>query len=186
MSLVSTDDDEIATIAEAGGAEVPFRCPAALADDQTGTNAVARQAINWFRDTGATVSEVCCVYATAPFVTAEDLRRARTLLHRELDFVFAATRFGFPVQRALVRTPEGLVAPMFPNDIGARSQDLTEAWHDAGQFYWGWPESFIEHDVVFRARAAMYELPSYRVQDIDTADDWIRAERLFRLTAEAR
>jgi len=184
--IVSTDDDEIATAARRHGADVPFGRPASLADDLTGTNAVARHAIAWIEETGTEVDEVCCLYATAPFVTADDLRQARSLLTRDVDFVFAATRFAFPVQRALVRNAQGLVEPMFPQWIASRSQDLPEALHDAGQFYWGWPASFRRHDVVFLARAAAYELPSHRVQDIDTPDDWVRAEQLFGLAGAAR
>lgn len=184
--VVSTDDDEIAALARECGADVPFRRPEALSDDHTGTNAVARHAIAWFEQGGMPVEEVCCLYATAPFVTADDLRRSRARLKADLDFVFAATRFGFPVQRALLCNAQGLVEPMFPQWIGARSQDLPEALHDAGQFYWGWPGAFQRHDVVFLARAVAYELPSHRVQDIDTPDDWVRAEQLYRLSSAAR
>jgi len=182
--IVSTDDEEIAAVALEHGAEAPFRRPATLADDHTGTNAVARHAIGWFGQQGQPVTEVCCLYATAPFVTPQDLRDARALLEPALDFVFAATRFRFPVQRALVRNALGQVEPMFPQWIGARSQDLPEAVHDAGQFYWGWPAAFLHHDVPFLARAATYELPSHRVQDIDTLEDWTRAELLYQLASD--
>jgi N-acylneuraminate cytidylyltransferase len=181
--IVSTDDDEIAAVALRHGAETPFRRPAALSDDHTGTNAVARHAIGWFDQVGQPVTEICCLYATAPFVKPDDLRAARTLLREDLDFVFAATRFRFPVQRALVHNEQGLVEPMFPQWIASRSQDLQEAVHDAGQFYWGWPSSFQRHEVPFLARAATYDLPSHRVQDIDTLDDWTRAELLHRLAS---
>jgi pseudaminic acid cytidylyltransferase len=160
---------------------VPFRRPAALADDHTGTNAVARHAIEWYAQAGQPVEQACCLYATAPFVTADDLRRAHALLTPEVEFVFAATHFGFPVQRALVRNAQGRVEPMFPQWIRSRSQDLPEALHDAGQFYWAWAPAFLNHDVPFLARAVAYELPSHRVQDIDTPDDWVRAELLYRL-----
>jgi pseudaminic acid cytidylyltransferase len=181
--IVSTDDDEVAAVALRHGAETPFRRPATLSDDHTGTNAVARHAVGWFDRAGQPVSEVCCLYATAPFVTPDDLRAARALLREDLDFVFAATRFRFPVQRALVHNTQGLVEPMFPQWIASRSQDLQEAVHDAGQFYWGWPSSFQGHDVPFLARAATYELPSHRVQDIDNLEDWTRAELLYRLAS---
>jgi N-acylneuraminate cytidylyltransferase len=184
--VVSTDDDEIADVAAQWGAEVPFRRPARLADDHTGTNAVVRHAAQWAEAAGTPADEVCCLYATAPFVTAEDLRSAQALLTAEVDFVFAAARFEFPVQRALAREADGRVAPMFPQWIGMRSQDLPEAVHDAGQFYWGRPQAFARHDVPFEARALAYELPRHRVQDIDTLDDWIRAERLYALWQEAR
>lgn len=184
--VVSTDDDEIAAVAVDHGAETPFRRPAALSDEYTGTNAVARHAVEWFDGAGQPVTEMCCLYATAPFVTGDDLRSSRALLDTDIDFVFAATRFHFPVQRALTRDAQGRVHPLFPQWIRSRSQDLPVAIHDAGQFYWGWPESFCRHDVPFEARAAAYELPSHRVQDIDTLEDWERAELLFRILRGAR
>jgi pseudaminic acid cytidylyltransferase len=182
--LVSTDDDEIAAVSERCGAEAPFRRPKALSDDFTGTNAVVRHAAQWAASQGAVVDEVCCLYATAPFITPQDLRDAHALLDADTDFVFAATRFEFPVQRALVKTDQGRVAPMFPQWIAMRSQDLPEALHDAGQFYWGRPGAFEAYDVPFQARAVAYELPTSRVQDIDTLDDWLRAERLYQLWKE--
>lgn len=182
--VVSTDDAEIAKLARTLGAETPFVRPAELADDHTGTNAVVRHAAQWFAAAGEPAAEVCCVYATAPFVTADDLKAAHTLLAEGIDFVFAATRFTFPVQRALRRTDHGAMVAMFPQWIGMRSQDLPEALHDAGQFYWGRPAAFERHDVVFLATAAAYELPSWRVQDIDTPDDWVRAEMLMRMQDE--
>ncbi|MBL8350031.1 MAG: pseudaminic acid cytidylyltransferase [Burkholderiaceae bacterium] len=179
--LVSTDDDEIAECARRWGAEAPFRRPAGLADDHTGTNAVVRHAAEWAAGQGAPALEICCLYATAPFVTADDLRAAHAMLTPDVDFVFAATHFDFPVQRALVRTADGHVAPMFPQWIRMRSQDLQESLHDAGQFYWGRPDSFGRYDVPFEARSLAYELPRARVQDIDTPEDWDRAEQLYRV-----
>ena len=179
--IVSTDDDEIAAVAERFGAQAPFRRPPELSNDHAGTNAVVRHSQQWLASEGTPAHEVCCLYATAPFVTPEDLRGAHALLGPGVDFVFTATHFDFPVQRALVRGPDGLVAPMFPEWIGTRSQDLTPALHDAGQFYWGHPQAFELHDVAFNARALAYELPSYRVQDIDTPDDWARAEGLYKV-----
>jgi pseudaminic acid cytidylyltransferase len=181
--VVSTDDDEIAELALGAGAEVPFRRPQALADDHTGTNAVARHAIEWFAQHAEPVTSACCLYATAPFVTAGDLRASQALLGDDTDFVFAATRFRFPVQRALARDTTGLVSPMFPQWIQSRSQDLPDAIHDAGQFYWGWAHSFQDHASPFLARARAHELPTHRVQDIDTLEDWTHAELLFQLAA---
>lgn len=177
--VVSTDDAAIAAVAQAHGALVPFLRPAALADDHTGTNAVVKHAVEWHESAGMPVDEVCCLYATAPFVTADDLGAAQALLRPEIDFVFSACRYDFPVQRALVREAGGLVRPMFPQWIGSRSQDLEPALHDAGQFYWGWGRSFRAQPLIFAAAAIAFDLPPWRVQDIDTEDDWIRAERLY-------
>ena len=178
--VVSTDDEEIARIARECGAETPFIRPPALADDHTGTNAVVRHAVEWMEAHGTPAREVCCIYATAPMVTADDIRAAHALLTADTDFVASATRFEFPVQRALVRSAGAKVVPMFPQWIASRSQDLVEALHDAGQFYWGWAQAYRRHEILFDASVAAYELPSHRVQDIDNEDDWIRAERLFQ------
>lgn len=183
--IVSTDDSAIASVAAHHGAEVPFTRPAALADDHTGTNDVVRHAVEWYQAAGHRVEQVCCVYATAPFVTSTDLLAAFALLREDIDFVFAATTFDFPVQRALVRDAAGVVHPLFPQWIGHRSQDLQPTLHDAGQFYWGWGRSYITQPVVFNARAVPYELPPWRVQDIDTEADWVRAELLFAAAAAA-
>lgn len=183
--VISTDDDEIAELAQACGAEVPFRRPPALSDDFTGTNLVVRHAVDWIESSHGPVTQVCCIYATAPFVRPADLLAAHSLLTPGLDFVFSATTFDFPVQRALCRSTENRVRPMFPEWIGSRSQDLEEAIHDAGQFYWGTPAAFRLHDVVFNAAARAYLLPRHRVQDIDTLEDWQRAEWLHRAMSDS-
>ena len=179
--VVSTDDDEIADVARARGAEAPFRRPAELADDHTGTNAVVRHALDWLEGRDGAIDEACCIYATAPFLSADDLREAHALLAADVDFVFSATSFEFPIQRALRCDAERRVSPMFPQWIGSRSQDLEEAIHDAGQFYWGRPAAFRQHDVVFEAAARAFMLPRHRVQDIDTSEDWQRAELMHQV-----
>ena len=178
--IVSTDDGEIADVARKHGAEVPFVRPSALADDHTGTNSVVRHALDWLEAKGDTIDETCCIYATAPFLSAADLRGAHALLAADIDFVFSAATFAFPIQRALRSDSDRRVWPMFPQWIGSRSQDLEEAVHDAGQFYWGRPAAFRQHDVVFEAAARAFMLPRHRVQDIDTPEDWQRAELMHQ------
>src|SRR6185369_859117 len=142
--IVSTDDEEIAMVARTCGAEVPFMRPAALADDFTGTNAVVSHAIRWLLDHGQPVSHVCCIYATAPFVSADYLRSGyEKLVDSGRSFAFSVTSFPFPIQRAIRITHEGTVEPFFPEHISSRSQDLEEGYHDAGQFYWGKADAFI-------------------------------------------
>jgi pseudaminic acid cytidylyltransferase len=178
--VVSTDDAEIAEVARRSGADVPFVRPAALADDHAATVPVVRHAIDWCAEHGTPADEVCCVYATAPFVTAAELRAAHELLSAGIDFVFTAARFHFPPQRGLLVDANGLVRPLLPEAIAKRSQDLPPVLHDAGQFYWGTAAAWQRHELIFCARARAYELPAERVQDIDTADDWARAEGLYR------
>lgn len=179
--LVSTDDDEIAAIAREHGATTPFMRPAELSGHFTGTTPVVRHAVQWLLDAGQPLQQVCCIYATAPFVQAEDLRQALHELERtRAAYVFSATSFPFPIQRALKVTEAGGCAPIFPEHIGKRSQDLQEAFHDAGQFYWASAATWLSSTGVFSEGSRMHRLPRWRVQDIDTPEDWERAERLFR------
>lgn len=185
--VVSTDDPEIAEIARSAGAELPFTRPRALADDHTATLPVMSHAVRSLREVGWHLDHVCCVYATAPLLDADDLRAAlRTIETTGVQYVFSCTTFGFPIQRALQLTDAAGVQPMFPSCIGMRSQDLPEAFHDAGQFYWGTAEAFDAQLPVFAPHSRPHLLPRHRVQDIDTEDDWIRAELLFRCFKELK
>lgn len=179
--IVSTDDREIADIARDAGADVSFLRPSELADDHTGTMAVVAHAIRWHVDAGQAPDPVCCLYATAPFVRAEDLRRGREVLDRSgADFAFSVTRYAFPIQRALHVDADGRVEMFQPEHFKTRSQDLEEAFHDAGQFYWGRAAAWCAGGSLFGPAARAVLLPQDRVQDIDTPEDWARAERMFR------
>jgi len=177
--VVSTDDDEIAEVAEASGAEAPFRRAADLADDHTPTVPVIADAIT--RLGVADRTPVCCLYATSPFVDSTDLRRGLDRLEETgAPFVLSVTTYAFPIQRALRRDASGRVGMLDPAQMQTRSQDLEEAWHDAGQFYWGHAESWTHGRGIFEAGAQGLPLPRYRVQDIDTEEDWQRAEWMMR------
>ncbi|MGM0953501.1 MAG: pseudaminic acid cytidylyltransferase [Pseudomonadota bacterium] len=181
--IVSTDDSQIATVAKAYGAEVPFIRPAELANDWAGTAPVIRHAVEWLREADDEPDYVCCLYATAPLLQPESLVKGLERLRQDADkqFAFSVTSFAFPVQRALCLMPEGQgVKPMFPDMIGHRSQDLEEAFHDAGQFYWGRTEAWLDQLSVFDYHSIPVVLPRYRVQDIDTEEDWETAELVFR------
>jgi pseudaminic acid cytidylyltransferase len=184
--VVSTDDDEIAAVATAAGAEVPFRRPPELADDHSGTTPVIAHAVQWLADDGADVALACGLYATAPFVTAHDLRAGRdALLAAEAaDYVFAMTQFDYPPQRALRVDAAGRATLRHPEFAATRSQDLEPSWHDAGQFYWGRAAAWLAGVPVFAGTGIGLPLPRHRVQDIDTEDDWRRAEAMFRALRE--
>ena len=176
--LISTDDPEIAETARAAGAEVPFVRPAALADDHATTSAVVVHMLDHLRAEGAEPPVICCLYATAPFVRPEDLRKGAGMI-AGADYVLPVTTFPFPIQRAVRLKGEGL--EMFdPSTLLTRSQDLEEAYHDAGQFYWGKAQAWREGRPAFGAGTRPLILPRHRVQDIDTPEDWTRAEAMFR------
>jgi pseudaminic acid cytidylyltransferase len=179
--IVSTDDSEIADVARKYGAQVPFIRPATLSDDQTGTTSVVAHAIDWFTACGKAPDQVCCLYATAPFVTAEDLRTGlKVLTESDADYAFSVTRYAFPIQRAIRITTTQRTEMFNPENFNARSQDLEAAYHDAGQFYWGRANAWIQGKTIFSLASVPILLPRHRVQDIDTHEDWLMAEFLFR------
>jgi pseudaminic acid cytidylyltransferase len=179
--VVSTDDAEIGEIAQQYGAQVPFVRPAELSNDYIGTIPVIRHAIEWFNDQGHMPVQVCCIYATAPFVRATDIRHGLDILTSAgSDYAFSVTSYPFPIQRAVRINPLGRVEMFSPEHFNTRSQDLEEAYHDAGQFYWGRATAWLAGKVIFGPQAAAIQLPRYRVQDIDTVEDWQMAEYLFQ------
>jgi pseudaminic acid cytidylyltransferase len=179
--LVSTDDKEIASIAKEWGAIVPFIRPSELSDDFTGTLPVMHHAVEWLNRNDVPVEYACCLYATAPFVSGEDLKQGLYLIKDTgSSYAFSVTSYTFPIQRAIRITGNGRIAMFNPEHFKSRSQDLEEAWHDAGQFYWGSADAWCEERLIFAERSVPIKLPRYRVQDIDTPEDWIRAEWLFR------
>lgn len=183
--IVSTDDAEIAAVAREWGAETPFVRPPELADDHTGTNAVVKHAINWLAEQGTPATYACCIHATAPFVQARYLQEGLArLLERRRGYAFSVTSFPFPIQRAIRINAEGAVEAIWPENIFRRSQDLEEAFHDAGQFYWGSTDAYLTDEVVFSPASVPIVLPRHLVQDIDTFEDWRRAELMFRVIQE--
>lgn len=178
---VSTDDKEIADIAVEYGAKVPFMRPAHLSDDYATTADVMQHATQAFSQLqGQSPDYICCLYATAPFVQANDLQAGLQLLkNNPLDYAFSATTFAFPIQRAIKLNQDGNVEMFQPENFSKRSQDLEEAWHDAGQFYWGTAKAWLNKSVIFSNKSRIVELPRIRVQDIDTPEDWQLAELLF-------
>lgn len=176
--IVSTDDDEIAAVARAFGAEVPFMRPAELADAHTGTAAVIEHAL---RTLPEQYELACCIYATAPLLQGRFLRDGMLKLSEnpQASYVFSVCDFAFPVQRALTLDADGRLIPLYPQYSHTRSQDLAPAYQDAGQFYWGRTQGWLRGDPVFSEHSLPLVLPRHFVQDIDTAQDWVRAEYLY-------
>jgi len=181
--VVSTDDDEIAETAVRYGATVPFRRPEHLANDHTPTVPVIGHAIDELEGLSLSFDAVCCIYATAPFITVADLKEGFGQITSKLDaeFVISVTVFSFPIMRSVKIAGDGALKMFWPEHETTRSQDLEHAYHDAGQFYWGTKKAFKTRQGFFSARAYPIVLPNYRVLDIDTDQDWQRAEKLFQL-----
>jgi len=179
--IVSTDDIEIAEVAKKFGAAVPFMRPVELSDDYVGTGAVIKHAVGWAIDNLGEVDFVCTIYATAPFIQPSDLIKGLAMLmDTDSQLAFTATTFPFPIQRAIKITGTGNVAMFQPEHYKTRSQDLEPAYHDAGQFYWARTEAVIKEVSAFSNVAIPIILPRHQVQDIDTIEDWQRAELMFK------
>jgi pseudaminic acid cytidylyltransferase len=177
--IVSTDSDEIAEVAKKYGAHVPFIRPDKLSNDYIGILPVIKHAIEHFKKNK--VSYVCCLYATAPFISSKIIQESyRQLLITQANYCFSATTFPFPVQRAIRIDENGKIGMLYPEYFNSRSQDLEEAYHDAGQFCWGEGDAFRQMKNVFSDSSTPFILPRHLVQDIDTYEDWTRAELMFK------
>ena len=183
--IVSTDDDEISEVAKKYGALVPFVRPDELSNDYAGTIPVIKHAIEWMEDNNNYIENVCCLYATAPFIQSKIISKAyQQLQDSNSDYCFSVTSFSFPIQRAIKIVQGNKVDMFYPEHFNTRSQDLEEAYHDAGQFYWGKAQAFKDESPLFSEVATPYVLPRYLVQDIDTMEDWIRAETMYKVLQE--
>ena len=178
--IVSTDDTEIADVAKSYGADIPFIRPSEISDDFTGTTVVIAHALHTTQEFYNTqFSAACCLYATAPFIQKDYLIKGYDLLKtHKTDFVVPVTSFPFPIQRAVKKSGNKII-PFSNDDMKKRSQDLTEAYHDAGQFYWGTDTAWQTKPDIWQNCVTPIIIPRYLVQDIDTPEDWDYAEMMF-------
>lgn len=177
--VVSTDDKEIAEVSQRYGASVPFMRSAETSGDYATATDVLNEVLVRYAERGAEPDWLCCLYATAPFVTAKKLRAAYALFDsRGPDCLCAVTEFGFPPLRAFRREGNKLVYK-FPKYAKTRSQDLEPLYQDAGQFYY-YGRGAISGLGVRPASFTCYEVPQVEVQDIDTSSDWEVAELKYR------
>ena len=179
--IVSTDDEEIAEVSIEYGAEVPFLRPTNLSDDFAVTTEVIAHAVSWMHEEGLEPDVVCCIYATSVFLTVNDLKKGFEALNTgDWQYAFSVTVFESPIFRSFKEASNGGVEMFFPENFEKRSQDLPVALHDAAQFYWGKPDAWSSNLKLFERHSYPVKIPRWRVQDIDTEDDWKRAELLYK------
>lgn len=180
--LVSTDSEEIAEIAKKYGAKVPFMRPSELSDDYTTTAPVIEHAVQWLQDQGENPAYVCCIYAAAPFIQSKYLAKGYELLRsKDCASSFPVTSFPFPILRASVIKDNGCLEMLWPEYELTRSQDLPEAYHDAGQFYWLNVKKFLSEKKIYPVDSRPVIMPRHLVQDVDTLEDWVRAEYMYKV-----
>lgn len=180
--IVSTDSKEIANTAREYGAQVPFMRPEKLSDDFIPTVPVLLHALKWLAENGVSPDYVCCIYATAPFVQPDYLKKGLELMIRKrASSVFSVTTFPFSIFRALNISEAGCLKMFWPEHELVRSNDLPEAYHDAGQFYWLESKKFLKTKKIYTGDALPVILPRGLVQDIDTPEDWETAEAMYEV-----
>lgn len=178
--IVSTDCENIAQVAIKYGAEVPFMRPKELSGDFLGTHEVVGHALEWLENSGEVVDYACCIYATAPMIQVSDLIKGYDLIKTgNWKSVIAAAKYSYPVFRSFKKLPTGGLEMVFPEHYNSRSQDLPEVYHDAGQFYWAKSQEWKNKPGSFSENNTIIELPNYLVQDIDTLEDWRKAEKIY-------
>ena len=178
--VVSTDDEEIGSVAREWGAETPFIRPAELANDNAATAPVIAHGAQACIALGWAFERVCCIYPGVPLMQVEDLRGALTFLREsKADYCFAVAEFPSPIQRALKRMSDGAMQPFDVQYEVTRTQDLESAYYDAGQFYWGSTQAWLKNSRIHSSGIG-YVIPAWRAVDIDTYDDWVRAEAVYQ------
>jgi pseudaminic acid cytidylyltransferase len=176
--VVSTDSLEIAAIAREYGASIPFLRPDNISDDFSTTTDVMAHVANFFANINPAINFLCCIYPAAPFIDVEDLKKGSEIISNGTwDYVFSASEYSSAVHRSFIKNDDNQVKMLFPENLNVRSQDLANVYYDAAQFYWGRLTAWLEAKKIFDIKSTIVEIPSQRAKDIDTMDDWIKAER---------
>ena len=179
--MVSTDDEEIAQVAREYGAKVPFLRSQNASDDFATTAQVLEEVLLKYKAQGKSFESACCLYPTAPFVTAKLLQESyKRLQEGDFDTVFPVLKYSYPIWRSL-KVEHGRAAMNWPEHLNSRSQDLPAAFHDAGQFYWLRGAAFLKDKKLFTANSGVIELSELEAQDIDSETDWQLAELKYKL-----
>lgn len=179
--MVSTDDEEIADISRKEGAKVPFLRSEETSNDYAVTSDVIKEVLDTYIRNGRKFDYGCCIYPTAPFITAEKLRSAMSVIEKQgVDTVIPIAQYSFPPQRAVV-IEDGTVKMQFPENLNVRSQDLPPIYHDCGQFYAFKVSSFLRSGKLMDGNVFPVVMGNLEVQDIDTLEDWEIAEMKYML-----
>lgn len=181
LVMVSTDDEEISSIARSSGAQVPFLRSKETSNDFATTAAVVSEVLGRLSEQGKVFEDVCCIYPTAPFITGEKIKKAyEQLIESDASSLMTVVRFEYPVQRAM-RLDGDLISFWLPEFRDSRSQDIETMYHDAGQIYWLHGDAFLLQGSFIVDKTIGFEIPETEVQDIDTEADWDIAELKYEL-----
>ncbi len=180
--IVSTDSKKIKKICKKYKVDAPFTRPASISKDNVGTAKVVKHALLWFKKKHKLhFDTVCCVYPASPFITGKIIKKGYNLINkRKKDFVFTVSTFPHPIERALKKNKDGSLGPIWRSNTKKRSQHFKDKYHDIGQIYWGTSEAFIKEKQIFSKNSLPIYVPRYLSHDIDTPEDWKKAELVFK------
>ena len=176
--IVSTDSKDIAKISNKFGAETPFYRPKKISDDHSSTIDVVKHAISYFKNKNINFNNICCIYPVAPFVSHNDINKAFKILtyEKKLSFIFSAFRSPSKIERSFFMKDKNSLEMNFKNFALSRSQDIKDSYFDAAQFYWGSNNSWKNKKNILNSSSKFIEIPGWRAIDIDTKEDWKKAE----------
>jgi N-acylneuraminate cytidylyltransferase len=179
--IVSTDSNKIAKICKSYNVEIPFLRPKIFSGDKVSAIKVVKHALFWFKNKNILFDRVCCIFPAAPFITKKTIKKGFNLLKKKRkSFAFTISSYSHPIQRALKVNKKGYIKPVWPSNIRKRTQDFENRYHDAGQIYWGTFEAFTKDKIIFSNNSVPIYIPSYLCHDIDTLEDWKKAELVFK------
>lgn len=185
--MVSTDSEEIATVARHFGAEVPFLRSPENSNDHASTVDALLEVLGNYYEKSQIFSLACCIYPTAPFVDSALLNQGYSLLKKyDYDSAFPVIQYSYPIQRALRVDKEGRVSMLHPEHLLSRSQDLESTFHDSGQFYWFRPRILAEKRSLWTDNTGVFPISELRAHDIDTYEDWKIAEFKYKLLLDGK
>ena len=183
--IVSTDSIKIKKIAEKHGAEVPFLRPKNIADDRTHFNDAIVQSINEFKRKNIKITNVCCIYPTSPLINYKDIIKGFKLLKKSSSYVFSACEYISPPQRSFYFKKENLKF-LINNNYKKRSQDLSKIYHDAGQFYWGSKQTWLNDKIIFNKKSKIIEIDYLNFIDINYLKDFNIAKKLYKIMSSVK
>ena len=184
--IVSTDSAKISKIAKHFGAEVPFLRPKKISDDNTGTSEVVRHSIKFLKSKNINPLYICCVYPTAAFLLSKDIKKGFHFLKKnENNYVFSGTSLTSSFYRSFYFKKKK-IKMMFKKNYNLRTQDFKKLYIDIGQFYWAKTTTWMSKHNIFSSNSKIIVIPKYRSYDIDNLEDWITAEKVFKLNEKKK
>jgi N-acylneuraminate cytidylyltransferase len=178
--FVSSDSNKILNIVKKKSYIFTIKRPQSLSGDQIGIQPVISHAIQKIKKND-NPQHICCIYPCNPFLNIDDLKKSfKEFRNNEKKFLFSVAQYTHPIERAIKLRKDFSTSSFFKKNFNKRTQDLTKSYYDAGQFCWGTTKLW-EGKKNIHNHGIGFEIPSWRVVDIDTIDDWKRAELLFKI-----